>query len=239
MAKKDNDTAIATTTATAADFGGGLQVTGRNSGGSNLSKVVLFQGTSEEEQVYGQHKRGVFLDALEVRELGEKINIMPIIAFAQWAVWEKGQRAPAQSWNDEKNVPPDLLQWTETADGHRIPPKAQMSVNVICCVNEEPWPVLFVFKRTGLKAFEKTINPLEARRGSVGKCPGLYELSSVDDKNPDGQPYKRLTARPVGEPPAAMVELAKKVFDAQQRFKQKAAEMADDNVRGDFDPDAD
>lgn len=225
--------------ATANDFGGGLHVSGRSDTGSNLSRVVLFQGTAEESVMYpGNFKRGEFLDALEIRSLGDHVRIMPIFAFAQYAVWEKGQRAPVETWDDEKKVPAPLLEWGEE-NGKRVPPKAQMSINCVCAVNDEPWPYLMVFKRTGLKAFERTINPLEARRGSIGKCPGLYELGSTDDKNPDGQPYKRLTARPAGEPPAEMIELAKKVFQARQKFQTKATEMAkDEKPVGGFDPNA-
>jgi hypothetical protein len=233
MAKK-NKSELATTstqgaelaTASAADFGGGLMVQGKQESGLNLSRVVMFQGTAEEEEMYGQHKRGTFLDALEIRELGPAIKIMPIFAFATWSLWEEVSKVPVQTWYNQKDVPADLLAWTE-AGGVRTPPKAQEAINVVCAVDGEPWPYLLVFKRTGLKAWNRTIQPLEGRRGSIGKCPGLYELSSVDDKSGDGKPFKRLTARPAGEPSADTITLARKVFQAQQVLKAKAAEMAE------------
>lgn len=231
-----------TSIATAADFGGGIGATGvagRTEAGSNLSKVVLFQGTAEEEAMYGSFKRGEFLDALETRSLGTAIKIMPVFAFATWSVWEKGSKAPVQTWNNERDVPKHLLEWGDDG-GHRTPPQAQMEINLICCVEGEQWPYLFVFKRTGLKAFEKTINPLEGRRAAIGKGPGLYELSSKDDKNPDGQPFKRLVARPVGEPGADILKLGKAVFAARQAFEAKATAVAEEATpAGGYDPDAD
>ena len=214
--------------ATASDFGGGFSVHGKDDAGSNLSRLSLYQGTAEEAAMYGDHPRGAFLDALEIRELGDKVKIMPVFAFARYSVWEQGQRIPVQTWDDQKDVPPDLLQWGEE-NGKRVPPKAQESVNLICCVEGEQWPYLVVFKRTGLKCFQRTINPLEGRRAAIGKCPGLYELSSIDDKDPNGKPYKRLTARPIGDPPEDMVALALKVFKAQQTVREKATGLSDEH----------
>jgi hypothetical protein len=231
----ENGGALAVAAASAADFGGGLVVQGKSEAGLNLSRVVLYQGTAEEDEMYGSHKRGTFLDALEVRELGTAIKVMPIFAFATWSIWEEGSRAPVQTWRDQNAVPREMLEWSEVG-GKRTPPQAQEAINVVCAVEGEPWPYLFVFKRTGLKAWGRTIQPLEARRGSIGKCPGLYELGSTDDKNADGKPFKRLSARPAGEPTAETVELAKKVFAAQQHLKEKAAEMAETEP-GEVDPD--
>ncbi len=239
---KKNETALmeapATPLASSADFGGkGLVVKGKNETSMNLARASMYQGTPTEEKLYGQHTRGTFLDTLEIRELGPKIQIMPVIPFATYAVWEKGNPAPVESWTDEKDVPPEYLEWNEE-NGKRIPPKAKEAINVVCCVVAngvlEPFPYLIVFKSTGLKAWSRTIQPLEARRGSIGKCPGLYELSGADDKNADGQDYKRLTARPAGDPPADVIELAKKIFNSQSHVQAAAATMANDG----FDPEA-
>lgn len=241
MAKnKDGGTAVAepTTalaTATAADFGGGLTVKGKSDTGSNLSKLIMFQGTAEEEKMYGGHKRGMFMDALEIREIAETVRIMPVFAFAQWARWEEGAKQPSQVWHDEKDVPKELLEWTGEGD-RREPPVAQESINVVCCVEGEAFPFTFVFKRTSLRGFQRTISPLEARRGAMGKCPGLYEMTSEDDKNDQGQTFKRLKVRPVGDPPAELTALAIQVFKAQQAFKAKAAEMVREDKPEGFDP---
>jgi hypothetical protein len=233
---KKNEETTALATATAADFGGGLAVKGKSDSGSNLSRLIMFQGTAEEEKMYGGHKRGIFMDALEIRELGDTVRIMPVFAFAQWSIWPDGAKQPTQVWHDEKDVPPELLEWKgEGTD--REPPEAQEQINVVCCVEGEPWPYTLIFKRTSLRAFQRTIAPLEARRGAMNKCPGLYELTSEDDKNGDGQTFKRLKARPVGDPPTELVTIAKAVFAAQQAFKAKAVEMVKDEAPvGGFDP---
>lgn len=250
MAKK-NETALAVATqetsnalATAEDFGGGLTVEGRDDTGPSLSRVAMFAGTAEEEANYGGHKRGVFLDTLEHRELGDKINIVPVVAYATYAQWESGQKQPVQTWASRAEVPPEMLKWGQDAAGNSVKPAVQESVNVICVVQgtgdgdakTEPWPYLFVFKSTGLKAFESQINPIEARRAAIGKARGLYQLYSVDDKNPAGQPFKRLMARPLGDAPADMIAIAKAVKLNHDKYRAAADEMQAEDA--DFNPDA-
>lgn len=238
LLERPTETAIAAPTASAADFGGGLVVKGKSDSGINLSKLTMFQGTAEEEKMYGEHKRGMFIDALESRELGDSVKIMPVVAFAQWALWREGAKQPEKVWHDEKDVPVEMLEWRGEGD-NRTPPEAQESINVVCCVEGQEWPYTFTFKRTSLRTWNKTIAPLEARRGATGKCPGVYELTSEDDKNEAGQAFKRLKARPVGDPSPELVKLALQVFNAQQAFKAKAAEMVrDEKPTEGFDPDA-
>ena len=210
-------------TMSAQDFGGGLVVQGGDESGPQLSKVVLFQGTAEEEEMYGEHRRGQFLDALESRELGEEIRIMPVYAWKTWAKFVKGEKRPEYSTDDFSAVPPDDLEWGE--DG--TPPAVTESINAVVAVQGEAWPYLFVFKRTSLKAFNKTVKPIEARRTATGKMPGLYLLASTDDKSADGKPFKRLTCRSLGDPDAETATLAKKVFDSLDAYKQHAADLAD------------
>lgn len=218
---------------------GTIGVAGLNETGSNLSRVVLFQGTPEEEAMYGQFKRGEFLDTLETRSLGTSIKIVPMFAFGSWSVWEKGSKVPVQTWTREQDVPKHLLEWTEE-NGHRTPPQAQMSVNLVCCIEGEPWPYLMVFKRTGLKAYMRQIAPMESRRAAIGKGSGLYELSGKDDKNGAGQAFKRLVARPAGEPNSETVTLCMAVLKAEQAFRAKAAAVAEESTpAGAYDPDAD
>ncbi len=241
MATKKNDelatlTGQNTAVATADDFGGGLVVQGIDEAGPQLSRIVLFQGTAEEAEMYGEHKRGTFLDALESRELGDKIRLMPVAAWATWAKFVPGGRVPEYSHTDKALVPREDLEWGE--DGQ--PPAATMSVNVVIVVEGEAWPYLFVFKRTGLKAFNKCIRPIEARRASMRKCPGLYELTSVDDKSGDGKPYKRLICRSVGDPTTEMADLARTIFTQIDAVKSKAEAMVNEtHVEGDtpFDDD--
>lgn len=219
LMKKD-ETAIAT----AEDFGGGLQVQGLDDGGPQLSKVILYQGTAQEQEAYGTHERGVFLDALESRELGKTIQIVPIDAWASWAKFEKGSSVPVYSETDKARVPAEDLEWGE--DG--TPPAATMAINVVVIVAGEDWPYLFVFKRTGLKAFLKCVRPIEARRAMKNMPRGLYELSSTDDKNADGQPFKRLTCRFVGDPDAEMQANAKAIYQGIEAVKAQAATLEQD-----------
>lgn len=213
----------------------GLAVAGRDEDQSlTLSRVVLYHGTPEEEELYGKHDRGTFVDALERRAVGKSIKIVPVFAFATYAVWREGEKLPVQSWKDRSQVPADLLEWTDKPGGGRQPPEAQESINVVCAVEGEPWPYLIVFKRTGLKAFDKIIKPLEARRAMTGAGHGFYELSSIGDKNPAGKPYQRLTARYVtetgGKPPEELTAIVNKVTSAQDHAQRQAEKLAADDV---------
>ena len=216
----------------ASAFGGGAIVHGLEDSGPQLSKIVLYQGTAEEEEMYGDHKRGLFLDALESRELGTELKFIPVYMWASWAKFVPGQKAPEYSTKNIAEVPAEDLEWGE--DG--TPPAASMSINAVVVVEGEAWPHLFVFKRTGLKAFDKTVKPIENRRQATGKTPGLYQLSSADDKSADGKPFKRLVCRALGDPDGELLQLAKQVFDAMDGVKAKAEEMASDNSQEDEPP---
>lgn len=216
----------------ATDFGGGLVVEGQEDQGLQLSKVVLYQGSAEEEEMYGEHKRGTFLDALESRGLGTEINFVPVYAWVSWAKFIKGQKAPEYSTKIKAEVPAEDLQWGE--DGSS--PAATESINVVIAVEGEAWPYLFVFKRTGLKAFNKTVKPIEARRAATGRTPGLYQLTSTDDKSADGKPFKRLVCRALGDPEGDVLALAKQVYDAMDHVKAQAENMAVDAEDGEDPP---
>lgn len=209
------------TTLDASSFGGSV-LAGLDDSTPQLSRVVMYQGTAEEEEMYGQHARGVFLDALEHRELGESIKIMPVALWGSWAKFEPGSKAPVYSTTVKAEVPPQDLEWI---DGQ--PPAATYSVNAVVVVEGEEWPYLMLFKRTGLKAFDKCIKPIEARRSLQQKTPGLYELGSTDDKSGDGKPFKRLTCRSLGDPGEELAALALTVYRAMDKVKTAAQEMAE------------
>lgn len=230
--------------ATADDFGRG-SVAGRGDVAQSISRVVAYQGTPKEEEKYGRHDRGTFLDALDASELGMSIRIMPAFSYATYELWEsKDDQKPAKVWGDRKDVPADLLEWADGPNGKRIPPKVREIISAIVVVQSKetgdwltlPYPFLLQFKSTALPAFDRTIGPVEARRAMQGKCPGLYEVSTVKDTNGSGQPYQRITARPAGDPPADVVELAKVVF-RQAAAARKAAEAVAEETGG-FDPDS-
>lgn len=224
MAKDKGQTTLAT-----APKGGGALVAHERSGSGAVvhgrdaakavSQVVLYQGTSTEEELYGKHARGLFLDALEKRPLGMTVQIIPVAGWMSWSRFEQGQVAPVYSFTDVSKVPADDLRWTEEGM-KRNPPLAVECVNLICVVNDEPWPCLVRFKRTSLKAYQRTIEPLEARHGHC-----LYELGSVPDKNASGQNYRRMTAKLVrrsNDEELALVDKIKSVL-SEVRAKAEAA----------------
>src|SRR6185369_2418284 len=104
-------------------------------------------------------KRGDFIDALEKRNLGKSIRIIPIAGWMSWSRFVEGQIAPVYSFTDVSKVPAEDLRWTDEGT-NRKPPAAVETVNMICLVNDEPYPALVRFKRTGLKAYQRTIEPM-------------------------------------------------------------------------------
>lgn len=171
---------------------GGAMVEGRDPAAS-ISRLAMYQGTAEEEQTYGPgFKRGDWVDTLEKRNLGPVVKIIPVAGWMSWAKWEQGAKVPVYSVTKRSEVPPEELAWT--GDGAvRKPPTATECVNLIVLVNDEPYPFVVIHKRTGLKAYQKVVEPYENRHGH-----SVYEYGSVVDKNTAGQPYQRLTAKPCG-----------------------------------------
>lgn len=204
---------------------GGAMIEGTTRGPS-LSRMAVFQGTAEEDAMYPGHnlKRGDFFDTLEVRKIGPSVKIVPIMGWVSWACFEKGSKIPVYSTTRRNEVPPEDVQWNENE-----PPRATESTNLVVVVEGEAWPYLFVFKRTGLEAFNKCIGPMEGRRGAMKKGPGLYELGTKDDKNPSGQSYKRLTARLIGDPTPELIAIATTVHAGMADLRKKAEDMAKAN----------
>lgn len=206
-----------------------VPVTGQDEA-AQVFRLCLYQGTAEEEQKYGAHlRRGDFFDQLDCQKVGTSVKIMPITGWTTWERWEQGQRAPVYSTRNRAEVPKSDLEW-RTDGTKRTPPVARESVRLLVAVEGKPWPYLFVFKSTGLAAFQKTIGALETRRRAEKKAtPGMYELTTTDDKNANNQPFKRLQARPVGEPDAGMIEVGRAVLARMSEFTAKADEAEGDN----------
>lgn len=227
MAKKNDDGALTAQTqggelAVPGELSGGLIVDGRDDA-MQLTRMAMCQGSAEEEQKYGTSiRRGDFVDVLEKRKIVDP-KIMPIAGFTTWVRWEKGVRKPVYSHRNKAEVPPQDLEWI---DGK--PPAASECVNLIVCVEGESWPYLFVFKRTALSAFNGVISPLEGRRAAMKKGPGLYALTSIDDKGGGGDPYKRLVAKPCGDPSAELLALGVRVKGGIDDVKKRAAAMAEE-----------
>ncbi|MCC6661727.1 MAG: hypothetical protein IT437_12675 [Phycisphaerales bacterium] len=232
LAAADNGTAAL---AVPENIQGGAIIEGGDQG-VQISRLALYQGTSTEQAAYpdSNFKRGDFFDTLEGRAVGQKVRIVPIFGWKSWVRFDRGSAAPIYSTRNKAEVPPEDLEWHD-----KSPPLATECVNVVCAVEGEAWPYLLVFKRTGLKAWNKNVGPMEARRGSTSQGPGLYELSSVEDKNPEGQAYKRITARFVGNPTPELVSLAAGVKRKLDEFRRLAEKHAD-NATGEpqAEPDA-
>lgn len=196
-----------------------------------ISRLVLFQGSAEEVEMYGEgFKRGQFLDELERVSLGTKVRIAVIGAWATYAKFVKGQKAPIYSYRGWDSVPekhrPDF-DWSGPEG--KTAPTGTESINAICAVQTEagdvlPSPFLFVFKRTSMGAW-KGKQGIERYDARFGPC--LHELSSTTDKNPEGKPYQRLTSRMVvklkpGDPMYDVVEACKsQLADLQSQAENK------------------
>lgn len=195
-------------------------------GAPQLSRLVMFNGTAQEEEAYGEHKKGMYLDALESRELGMSVRIAVVMAWRTFVKWPRGQRTPEYIFTNKSDVPPEDLEFGE--DG--TPPAATECINAVVVVEGEEWPYLFIFKKTGLKAFRKCIAPIEKRRAMTGKSLGLYELSSVDDKNSAGEPYKRITAKAVGDPSPELMALVERIRESAGIVQKQAQKMAEEQA---------
>lgn len=211
------------------DLRGGLQVEGVEAG-SKLGRMSLYQGTSQEQAKYGEGKfrRGDFIDVMEERKLASS-KIVPIFAAIFYQNWPKDSKTPIYTYShaEKHRVPHGDLEWS--SDGK--PPAATKIYRAVVLVQGEPWPYLFEFKKTAAKAFEQ-IHAFEARRQSIGRGYGLYELYSEDEKNPAGNTYRKLKVRPPVDMPTEMHELARQVLAGLETFKAKA-ETHDDGE--DFD----
>jgi hypothetical protein len=215
------------------------EIEGDESGGT-MPALVLCQGTAQEVERYGDGKRGKFLDSLDGSVIGDKVKVVICGGFMTWSKWIPGGRAPEYTVHRLEDAPAADREWTG-ADGARKPPAASECVNAVVCAEGVEWPFLFRFKRTGLAAYNKVIRPLEARRRSMAKGAGVYELSAVSDKNAQGQPYLRLAAKFAGDIPASMAAQVNAVMTQWEAFKVKAKATAatDDNAGGAVEPDDD
>lgn len=212
---------------------GGLVIEGQD-GSAKMGRLHLYQGTPEEEQKYGADsgfKRGDFIDDLERRKIGDKVEMMILGGFTTWSRWEKGQRNPVYTFDKKASVPKGDLEWTGEG-ANRTPPVASECVNAIVVVKGEQYPYLFRFKRTALKCFKETIEPNEARRGGAKRGHGLYTLAGKDDKNAAGQAFKRLSVLKMSEPDAEMNAMASTVKASLAEWKAKADAMAKEQDSG-------
>ena len=209
------------------DLRGGLSVEGGDSS-PKLGRMTLYQGTSQEQATYGEgkFKRGDFLDVMEQRKLASS-RIIPIYAAVLYQNWPKDSKLPLYTCTHAQKhmIPKADLEW----NGDK-PPAAAKIYSVVVLVEGEPWPYLFQFKKTAIKAFEQ-IQAFEARRATTNKGYGLYELYSEDEKNPAGNTYRKLKVRPPVDLPESMHELARSVLKGLAAIKAKGFEVNADPVQ--------
>jgi hypothetical protein len=166
-------------------------------GNMGLSKIVMYQGTPEEEMMYGDSfKRGEFLDELEKESFGRSIRIVIVGAWATFAKFVKGQKAPVYSYTGWETVPEHVRPDFEWHDN--TPPSGTEIINAIVLrvVDNQalPFPYLIQFKRTSMGAWNGKLG-IERHESRFGAC--LYELSGEDASNAEGKPFKKLTSRMV------------------------------------------
>ena len=208
------------------DLRGGLIMDGADSA-PTLGRIAMYQGTAQEQAKYGEgvFKRGDFIDVLEGRKLASS-RIVPIYCEVIWQRWDKDQASPNYTYtNAEKyKIPTEDLEWNGD-----LPPACAKMYRVIVLVDGEPWPYMFIVKRTMLKAFDLILQ-LEARRAAAGRGSGIYELGSEDDKNAAGNSYKKLTAKAAGDIPEALFELyrSSRAGITAIRAKAQAATIEDE-----------
>lgn len=202
------------------DLRGGLTVEGGESS-PQLGRIAMYQGTSQEQQKYGEgvFKRGDFIDVLEGRKLATS-RIVVVHCEVIYQRWDKDQARPAYTYTHAQRnlIPAEDLEW----DGD-LPPACAKMYRCIVLVDGEPWPYLFIVKRTMMKAFDHLL-ALEARRTATQRGSGLYELGAEDEKNAAGNSYKRLTVRPVGDIPATMFDVYRAAKRGIESIRAKAAQ---------------
>jgi hypothetical protein len=223
MAKAIQKTEQSTGLALPDHLRGGATVEGLEDSQTLIGRMAMYNGTTEEQATYEGcgFQPGDFIDVLERRKLSTS-RIVPLGAFVSYLHWPQGAKQPLYNVRHKSEVPAEHLEWI---DGK--PPMATQCLNAMVAVEGEPWPYLFVFKKTGYKAGE-LIFRLEGRRGAISKGRGLYELGSKKEKNAAGQTYHELTSRPVGDCPDSLVPLVEGYEANKTQTMAKAATMASD-----------
>jgi hypothetical protein len=189
----------------------------------SVSRIVMYQGTQEEEMMYGDtFKRGEFLDELVKESLGRTIRFVVIGNQYTFFKYQKGIKAPVYFYSSWDEVPEHIRpEFTWSGPDGNTPPAGTECANVIILrvlddQSVDPMPYLFQFKRTSLPAWNGK-QGIERHENRLVAC--LYELSSVDGSNAEGKPYKKITAR--------MVHRLKPESELYQTLMQYRAQLAD------------
>jgi hypothetical protein len=202
-----------------AEIVGSFTVEGDDSS-TKLGRISLYQGTSQEQAIYGEgvFRRGDFVDCLERRKIASNF-IIPIHAEIKYQRWDDGAKLPAYTYSAKERhlIPAEDLAW----DGAN-PPVAAKLIDMVVVVRGEPYPYLFTFKRTALRAGELILQ-YEKRRGMKGLRFGMYELGSEDEKNNGGNVFRRLTVKNPVDATEDTFEVLASVTQALAAVKAQAA----------------
>ena len=186
---------------------GGCVVEGASQSDLIITRMHVFQATSQEQQEIGKFDLGDVVDPEEGRPISNVF--MPVVGWKEWTKWNKDQATPVYTERDESKVPAEDLAWGD--DGS--PPAATESFNFIVLVDgENDRPYLLTFKRTSLAAGRK-IHTAETRRGQRRQGPALYELICTTEQGQQGY-YARVSVKLVGDPDADMLADAATVKSA-------------------------
>jgi hypothetical protein len=173
--------------------------------GMDLSDIqvpvaAFFQGTPKEQKRFPDLKIGQIVDKLSGQAI-TNIRFVPIHVYKTWVKFTKGEGL-IYIKHREEDVPEEDLVWPEGGS-----PAASLTYNYYLLFEGMPYPVVWRFKKTSLNA-GKHLNTLEnLLRKAQGKGVGLYEMNGIEKESADG-PYIVPDIRPVGDPPAEMLELA-------------------------------
>jgi hypothetical protein len=224
MGNVKKDLAVQTKSAALAlpdDIVGSMVIEGDDSS-TKLGRISLYQGTSQEQATYGEgvFRRGDFVDVLERRKLATS-SIIPIHAEVKYQRWDKDSKLPAYTYSakDRNLIPAEDLAWNGDE-----PPLAAKLIDMVVVVRGEPYPYLFSFKRTGLRAGELILQ-FEKRRALKGIRFSMYDLGSEDEKNNGGNVFRRLTVKNPVDVPEDCFDVLRAVTQALATVKAQAAKV--------------
>lgn len=202
---------------------GGAMVEGLGEAQSLIGRLAMYNGTTQEQEMYDGcgFSPGDYFDVLERRKLVDP-HIVPLGGYVSWMKWPKGAPTPEYNVREKSRVPQEDLVWKDSQ-----PPVATECINMLVAVNGEPWPYLFIFKRTSYKAGQNMLR-LEARRSAIGSGRGMYKLSSKKEKNSAGQTYHEVTVTPAGNCPESLYPLISAYLGNKSSMEQRAEKLATD-----------
>lgn len=180
-------------------------------GGSDLAErgsdvkfpvLKLYQGTSEEASIYGEHPRGCWIDTVLMQPVDQP-RVAVVGSMRVWTKFVDGQKFPVYVKKSIDEVPAADLAGDKYAPDKKDKPAAQEMV-VAVVLSDTLSAYVMRFKSTGLRAWENVIDSHERNRGRKGLITGLYELGSEKSVGKSGKPYQRATARAAGDLPSEM-----------------------------------